>query len=763
MTSFIFSLLLFFLGDYIGLFLGNFYAFRHFILLLALCFALSILSKKFRSILAFSLCLAMFTFGLWNGLRFGTSAQEELQDYLGKQVIVSGTVDSLSWKEKDGLQSFVLDVKKLEVNGTTLSYHKKIRVNINEAKILQGKEVLLVGKLRKQVGFRNPGSFDSKTYYRVQGIGARLASARLIHVKDNTSLLTRLALINISIRQTLAENLPTKLSNLLGGMLLGGSGLDDESREIFADNGISHLLSVSGTHLVLLAGLLLTLLKPLPSYLQKIIVLAYLSTYAMFCGLKAPVLRALLMSSIVLYGGGGVERGRLLGLAGLFLLLYKPVWLLDTGFQLSFGASAGLIYLLPKLKARLIFILPELLAEALSVTLSVQIITLPIVIQAFHQISVISLISNIFFLPLLELAALLALVGLNLWYALHVQSILKLSSFFLEQVLLQAELLRNLPFSTIAIASMPAWSYGVYYALLILWMDDEFIKNLHNKERNISIKVLSLGLLVAYIWSNLWIRPFAVYFLDVGQGDCAAIVTPWRKVIVVDTGGLKNYDTGANILAPFLRSIGKKQIDYLMLSHYDNDHVGGLRGLLRNVKVDTIILPRQKVTESSWEIYQLCKENKAKKFVAKDGMEFTIDNTKIEILGAGTFDSKANEASTVAKISYGGKSILFTGDMDASRENDFIANPKADVLKVAHHGSKSSSTLAFISRVEPALSIVSVGRNNMYGHPHKNVLNNLHSINSKILRTDQEGCIKITFDDGKIKWYTYVNDKKLVN
>jgi len=453
------------------------------------------------------------------------------------------------------------------------------------------------------------------------------------------------------------------------------------------------------------------------------------------------------MSGVILFGGSGAEKGRLLGLAGLFLLVYKPLWIIDIGFQLSFGASTGLIYLLPKIKSKLDTILPEIIAEGISVTVAVQLMTLPFVINAFNQISVISIISNVLFLPILELASAISLFGIVFFYFSNNYGFIRLSGFFIEQVLIQAELLRSLPFSTIAIASFPVWSYMLYYSLLALWIDGQYVKIFDNRERTLAIKMLSVFLFSIYVWTNLWPRSFTVYFLDVGQGDCAVIVTPWRNVIVIDTGGLNSFDTGANIVSPFLRSLGKKSVDYLLLSHYDNDHVGGLKGLLRNVKVRTIILPNERITEASRRFYELCTSNEAEKVIAKQGMHFTIDKVSLEILSVGDSSIVGNEASTIARISYEGKRFLFTGDMDAKREENAMFNPRTDVLKVAHHGSMSSSTEEFIARAQPKIAVVSVGAFNRYGHPHKSVLERLKKVDAKVLRTDRNGCIKLQLSD----------------
>ncbi|MCQ2358834.1 MAG: competence protein ComEC family protein [Phascolarctobacterium sp.] len=515
MTSFIYALGLFFLGNYIGLFLDFLYSFHNILLLPAVSLIIFSLKNRNKYLFTYSVCAVFLLIGVWNGVRVGPSAAMKLRPYWRKNVIVNGTVEPLSWKEKDGLQTFVLKVRDMELEAGKVEYRQSIRVTVGAKTKLVDKQVKLSGKLHELVGFRNPGSFDSKTYYKVQGISGRLAKSKLIHYSVNNSFVTKLALLNIELRRKLDECMPARLSHLLGGMLLGGSGLEDDSREIFLDNGLSHLLSVSGTHLVLLAGLLGILFKPLPEKCQKLLIVIFLGVYALLCGLKAPIVRAFVMLFVILFGGNGAEKGRLLGLAGVLLLLFKPEWILDVGFQLSFGASLGLIYLSPKLKNCFDLFLPEIIAETVSVTMGVQLITLPVVINNFHQISLISIISNVILLPILEMTSLLTLCGLLLAYCFNAYGLLKISSFFIDQVLVQANILRSLPFSTIAIASLPPWSYGLYYGILVLWLDKGFIKNLENQERKQYLAGLSAIFVAAFLWSNFLPKPFAVYFLDI--------------------------------------------------------------------------------------------------------------------------------------------------------------------------------------------------------------------------------------------------------
>jgi len=207
MTTFSYSLVLFFLGNYLGVLIDSLYVFRLGILLLSFCSIAPILSKKHKSILPYCVSAFMLFFGLWNGARVGVSAEQELQAYLGKNVIVSGYVEPLSWKETEGLQSFVMQVYDMKSSGDKVDYHKKIRVNINTNERLIGKNVIIFGRLQEQIGFRNPGTFDSKTYNRIQGIGARITRTKLVKMRDNLSFATKLALLNKDIRKILNDHL----------------------------------------------------------------------------------------------------------------------------------------------------------------------------------------------------------------------------------------------------------------------------------------------------------------------------------------------------------------------------------------------------------------------------------------------------------------------------------------------------------------------------------------------------------------------------
>lgn len=702
--------------------------------------------KRLHKFWGVSVCMIFFLLGAWAGSNALPNPAKELQPYFQQQVLSYGSIVPESVKRYPYGTSFVLRCEQTE----GFNYSQNLRVFTKEKDIPQMGKMWCSGELLPLNTLRNPGGFDSERWNYLQGLGGRLRKAKVEVVSEERSFLDKLAVFNLRLRELILEVAPNENGALLCGMLLGGSiGLSDEVREVFAANGLAHLLSVSGTHFALLAGFLLLVLRPFPVKVRKVVVFALLCAYALLCGLKPPIVRALCMSVILLFGGSGAARGNLLCLTGMVLLCFSPAWLLDVGFQLSFGAVAGLIWLYPKLKGYCCHYLPAILGEEIAVTMAAQLAVLPFLVTYFHQLPLISLVSNILLMPVLELATILTMIGVTFDFFFPCsETLIILAAWLVEQVLVQAKLLASLPFSTVVVGSLPLFCTVFYYFALVIWADLPCVQFVHNRERKLFLGVMGTLLFGTVMWKHFAPIPFTAYFLDVGQGDCAVIHTPERKVIVIDTGGLKNYDTGSRVLVPFLRSLGESKVDALLLSHYDYDHSGGAEALARNIQIESIILPS---ADTLSEVEAALLRNEKFTFVerASVGKKYEFGETVLEIVDV-------NEVSTVASMKYGNHRLLFTGDINTTRENLLKNLYQYDVLKVAHHGSKHSSSMKFLEQVRPKVAVIFVGVGNSYGHPHAETLQRLASVGSTILRTDELGAIKMTFDDDGIKWYSYV-------
>ena len=724
--------------------------------------------KSFKRAYFVTLLLFLLV-GVGLRLHLEAGAAQQLAPYVGSSLLVRGEVEPASVRQYAGYTAAIvrceevrlsskgkagtgelLAKKQLAEAGHKISYQNKLRVSVKGSLPTSGR-VVLNGRLEELTSLRNPGGFDADLYNRLQGLGGRLSGAQLLAVQPGVSLWQQLELWRMALCAQLEKTAGKELGGILSGMLLGGSSrLEEGTRELFTANGMAHLLSVSGTHLLLLTSLLVALLKPVPRPWRQLLVIAVLALYAALCGLRPPVLRALLMCAALLVGGSGAQRGRLLCLVAVVLLLCKPLWLWDVGFQLSFTAAAGLVWLLPACKRLLGTRLPEPVSAGLAVTLSAQLAVLPVEASSFHQFSLVSLLSNLLLVPLLELTTQLALIGLLLPFGAY---LVQLAAAILEQVLLQASWLAALPYSTLVVGELPAVCWLLYYTALALVADFSWLQVFSNKERYTAIFCCLSIVLGISCWQKVRTLPLTAYFLDVGQGDCAVVVTPAQRVVVIDTGGLRSLDTGSRAVAPFLRSLGYSRIDVLLLSHYDFDHVGGAPALLRQLQVKKLLLPKEEVKEEGKVLQQEILQQAAKGGVqavevAQSGMVLQLDAaTQLVVLAVPKAQTSGNEASTLAAVRSAQGSLLFTGDMGVESEKELPGLGSYTVLKAGHHGSRYSTGSEFLAQVQPQLTVLSCGKGNRYGHPHAELLERVRAARSAVARTDEMGCVKVVFDE----------------
>ena len=265
-----------------------------------------------------------------------------------------------------------------------------------------------------------------------------------------------------------------------------------------------------------------------------------------------------------------------------------------------------------------------------------------------------------------------------------------------------------------------------------------------------------------------------IYFVDVGQGDCTLIVTDNNTKILIDGGGSnnKNYDIGKNTTLPYLLDRRINCLDYVIISHFDSDHVQGLFAVLNNIKVKNIVIAWQKESSDNYEkMLEIARSNNIKIEVVEAGDRILFDkNTYLDILWPNSqnmiSENFLNNNSIVAKLVYKTFSVLFTGDIEGVAEKAIIdtnANAlNATVLKVAHHGSKTSSIIDFLKSVKPKIALIGVGENNIFGHPSQITLNNLNLIGTQVYRTDKNGEIVITVNrwNQKISVNTFNNISK---
>ncbi|HEY3423356.1 MAG TPA: DNA internalization-related competence protein ComEC/Rec2, partial [Negativicutes bacterium] len=436
-------------------------------------------------------------------------------------------------------------------------------------------------------------------------------------------------------------------------------------------------------------------------------------------------------------------------------------------FQLSFGATAGLIFLYPQTYQLLAF-LPRGLAGGVAVTVAAQLSVLPFIAWYFNSLSFSSLIANLVIVPIIELIVVLGLLG-----ALVSVVLAGLGHIILVFCSLLIGLVVQL---TAGLATIPGQMYlppisiagGVLYYLLLAWLygyQPRGIPTMLETGRRwprLSIGIVAMMLVIFVVYVG-YPRPVYVHFIDVGQGDAALFTTPHGRAVLIDTGGTlgesTSFDIGERVVVPYLKHYGVQEIDYLILTHGHQDHAGGAAGIAAAMPIKSIILAREEYTQAVQAL--LYAVHKQGLIPAYEGQTIILDGVTFSIVHAvgDNGPRSGNEVSSVVRMAFGKHSFLFTGDLEASGEAAIVADNRmfaSTVLKVGHHGSKTSSTAEFLEKVAPEYAVISVGYNNRFGHPHPDTLQRLFDQRINVLRTDQQGAVVFTTNGNDLTVDTFI-------
>jgi competence protein ComEC len=681
-------------------------------------------------------------------------------------------------RSEGGRLRLLLDVRAVEVGGAWRPATGTVRLVIREAASAPAYGGRLRGpiRLRAPRGFLNPAGYDWRRAAAIQGIdleGWAPDDAAFAHLGggEGNPIVARVYALRARMLGALDRALPPEQAALLKAIVLGDrGGLTREVNDAFLASGTYHILAISGLNISLLAGTVFLGLRLLavPRRASAVACMALVSLYAGLAGASASVVRAAIMAdtylaAIVLDRDSDVENA--LAIAGLVILGWNPLALWDVGFQLTFAATLGIVLAargwhfpgLPRPARWLI--------DSLVVSLAATLATLPILAVHFNRVSLVGVLANV---PIVPLSGALTAIGMGyasllLAVPAGLGAIAGLLGLLLDLTLAVARWFAAFPFALVRLFTPSAAMVACFYVALLAAFE---------ARRRPWARGVAAGGAVGLAWLvagalGAWggAGPFRATLVDVGQGEAILVELPGPRRLLVDAGGLpgSRFDVGERVVAPVLWWRWVPRLDVVILTHPQADHGGGLPAILRLFPVGEVWEPGLASNDPAyvwlqealrlWRIPHKILES-GHVWRGGQGAEVRVLHPSRPHLPGGRREGDAiNRNSLVAHVRVGAQSLLLTGDIDTLAEQHLLANGlpvRATVLKVPHHGSRGSSSEAFLAAVRPEAAVVSAGFQNRHRHPHRETLARYAAAGIPLYRTDLHGAITIELSGPRV-------------
>ncbi|PGT16731.1 DNA internalization-related competence protein ComEC/Rec2 [Bacillus cereus] len=652
-------------------------------------------------------------------------------------------------------------------NLVQLSY--KIKSSLEKKQLQQlyaGVSCVFKGERKEPQTARNFHGFNYRDYLYKQNIHFIFDATYISEChKTSLSLMQWILLLRQQAISKVTEMFPEQSGAFMNALLFGDrQQMTFEVEEQYQQFGLVHLLAISGSHIVLLMVIVYFVLlrSGVTREVGTVCLIVCIPLYMILAGASPSVIRASITGVLLLIAFMcSIRLSSLdaLSVTAICMLIYDPYLVFNIGFQFSFVGSFALILSASILLGRS----NGVIRNSIYISIISQLVSTPILLYHFGYFSPYSIFLNLLYVPFLSIIVLpcsiiiLMCMPIIPFLAKGLANVLSIGLSISNDFLSYCE---NLLFTRLIFGQTPILLVAVYcviiVSVLIVW------------ERRMSKRIMFIVVGVfLFVCTCHYVYPYfresgSVTFIDVGQGDAILIRLPYDKgVYLIDTGGTlqlnkeewqrkkHEFSVGHDILVPFLQKEGIKTIDKLIVTHGDADHIGAALDLLSSITVKEVVFGQK---EQDAVLEKVLKKKALEKRVniskVKEGESWSVNGAEFVVLAPNGKESNENDSSIVIWAKFGGVTWLFTGDLEEGGESRLVSKYpalRADVLKVAHHGSKTSSISSFLSLIQPSVAIISVGERNRYGHPHKEIIERFEKMDIEIWRTDKQGAISYVF------------------
>ncbi len=692
------------------------------------------------------------------------------------EVAVSGTIVKRYENDQQNYKKYLIKINLINKNCKYKNLYMYVYDKDINRNLAKGMNVEVNGIFEKGSKSRNFNGFNYDEYLRSERI-IGIINCDKVYITGYTkySLFDN---IHKNIKEKIYKFLPEDKAHICSALILGDKDLiSDEVIEYFSESSLSYALAISGMHISYIIMCFSILLYMLGEKNKNIILCCILIFYNAIIGYQISVIRATIMTIIHIIGLLIYKKSDSitnLSLSALIILIINPYSIKSFSFMFSFGGTLGILLFYKKVDYFLVGILPRkcqikifnFIRKSISLSISANIAILPIMVYCTNKVSIIFIISGIvvnillsIIIPLILVSIVLSLISIQI--SEFLSSIL---GIFLDLLIFFSKFFSNKIFNIYVITPYK-FSIITYYILtgLILFKlnSEKKVKHIINSYIK-KVLVIYVMFITMFNIFGKFDKSLNIFFIDVGQGDSTLIITENNKNILIDSGGTEFGEDkiGKNTLLPYLYNRRIYKLDYVMISHFDSDHCKAMLYIMEHMKVKNAIISKQEeISENYNEFLKIVNEKKINIIVVGSGMKINIDkSTYFDVIWPNANnvinENILNNNSIVTKLVYGNFSMLFTGDIEKIAEQNIINkyDVTADIIKIPHHGSKTSSSLDFIKCVNPKIALIGVGKNNKFGHPSGVTIKSLETRNCMIYRTDLDGEIKININrSGKIR------------